>query len=158
MIPLNIDSILEYLKSQNFDAKLQEATQQIYILFRIEDGEFPLFIRVDQHSNILQLFLFLPCSMRPKAPPEVARLLHLLNKEIDMPGFGLDETASVIFYRSVVLLPSNEIDGTLLSNVIASMVRLGPVFFPIILAVANGAYFEAVAPDARKILQQASIK
>jgi hypothetical protein len=112
---------------------------------------------MDEQNHTLSLILFMPCSMRPKAPVEVARLLHLLNKEIDLPGFGMDETANVIFYRYVLLLPAQEIDGTLLKTVIDSLARLGPSFYPLISSVANGVYFEAVASEARKLLQQ-SIK
>lgn len=157
MIPLTIKDVYKFLMNNQYNAQLQSATNQILILFNVDKRDFPFFIKMDEQNHTLSLILFMPCSMRPKAPVEVARLLHLLNKEIDLPGFGMDETANVIFYRYVLLLPAQEIDGTLLKTVIDSLARLGPSFYPLISSVANGVYFEAVASEARKLLQQ-SIK
>lgn len=154
MIPLNITSIYQFLYGQGFNAQLQTATNQIFIIFNVDKRDFPLFIKIDEQNHTLTIILFMPCTMRPKAPPEVGRLLHLLNKEIDLPGFGMDETANVIFYRYVLLMPQNEIDGTLFKTVVESMARLGPNFYPLISSVANGVYFEAISAEARKLLQQ----
>lgn len=158
MIPLTLDDVLKHLLAQKYDAKLQATTKQLYFIHRTPEAEFPIFLKVDEYGTTLQTLLFLPCNMRPKAPPEVARLLHMLNKEIDLPGFGMDENANVIFYRSVLFGSEKQIDAELLNNILRSMIRLGPIFLPIISAVAGGAYFEAVAADARKIIQQSAMK
>lgn len=155
MISLTLNSILKALNAHKLDAKLQTATQQIYFIHKANNLDFPIFFKIDEKSCNLQILLFFPTSMRPKAPPEVARLLHLLNKEIDLPGFGMDEHSNVIFYRCVLLMPKNEIDENLLFNVLSSVCNVGPTFYPIVATVANGAFFEAVAADARNILQQA---
>lgn len=158
MIPLSINEIHKNLLERKFKAEIQSSTQQIYIVFNHAGREFPLFIKVDETNGVLQLLIFLPCTMRPNAPQEVARLLHLLNKEMDLPGFGMDEQANVIFYRLVMLTHDKQIQGDLLNNIITSMVRISGALLPTISSVAGGTYFEAISMEARKTLQKFSNK
>lgn len=154
MIPLKLNSLMDFLHLQRFDVKLQAESQQLYTILSIDKQEFPLFIKVDSTGTILQLLLFMPCTMSQKAPPEVARLLHLLNKEIDLPGFGMDETAKVIFFRSVLPTSNGSIDKILLNNILTALPRIARVFFPVISATATGAYFEAIAGQVRESLKK----
>lgn len=153
MVPLKINSLMDFLRQQKYDMKLQNETQQLYTILNIENREFPLFIKVDSGGSILQCMLFMPCTMTLKAPPEVARLLLLLNKEIDLPGFGMDETAKVIFYRCV-LPTTGSIDKTLLNNVMGALPRIARAFYPIIALVATGTYFESISGQVREILKK----
>ena len=137
MIKLSLKSILAHLQDKKFDAHLQNETQQIYILFNLDGVEFPLFIRVDEEPKIMQLFMFLPCIVSPKSFGEVARLLHLLNKEIDMPGFGMEEKASVIFFRWVIPTPSGEVQEQLFDRFLVAIPQICKACFPVIASVAN---------------------
>ena len=137
MIKLSLKSVLAHLHDKKFNAHLQNETQQIYILFNLDGVEFPLFIRVDEEPKIMQLFMFLPCTVNPNTYGEVARLLHLLNKEIDMPGFGLEEKASVIFFRWVIPTPSGEVQEQLFDRFLVAIPQICKACFPVIASVAS---------------------
>lgn len=158
MIPHTLSSVLKFLQEEKYPVHVQSETQQIYMVYHLDGREFPLFVKLDEAHKTLQILIFFSCKMRPKAPPEVARLLHMLNKEIDLPGLGMDENAGVIFYRHVLFCPNDQVDETLLNHILLSMLRAAPIFFPIISTVAGGTYFEAIAAEARAILQKSSKK
>lgn len=128
MIKLNHSSLMTYLKSQNFDAQVQAETQQLYYIVNLEGKEFPFFLKTD--GLILQLLVFMPCSITASSFGDLARLLHLLNKEMDLPGFGMDEKGAVVFYRCVVPTTNGEVEETLLKTHLISMSRVAHLFFP----------------------------
>lgn len=144
MIPFDRDHVLNYLREQKHNVQLQKESQQYYILFHVLSQEFPVFIKIEPSSPLIQLILFLPIEFNPKTNGEVARLLHLLNKELDWPGFGMDETARVIFYRCVLPSINNNVSTHLLDTAMSSMPRLAQAFFPLIAAAARGAHFDTI--------------
>jgi hypothetical protein len=99
---VNEHNLLQTLKNLEYEAKVQEETNQIYIKFVHEKREFPLFIRTLHEGELLQLLTFVPCTINPSKMNDVSRLLHMLNKELDVPGFCLDEGSKTIFYRLVL--------------------------------------------------------
>src|ERR1700722_19094980 len=103
MLCLTMDHLREYLIAQKFPVHFQQETNQIYMLYTIGGKEFPLFMRIFGDADLLQLLTFIPCHLHSNATNSLARLLHLLNKELDIPGFGMDEAAKFVFYR--VMLP-----------------------------------------------------
>ncbi len=116
MIPLNLDQILEHLRRKNYDAKLQSETNQIYFIHKAGQLEFPIFFRIFEKGDLLQLLAFIPSNFKEGTQTEVARLLHLINKELDIPGFGMDEKEGVIFYRSMLPAFDKKIDPNLLES------------------------------------------
>lgn len=152
MIDLQLDKILHYLRSQDYDAHIQEHTKQIYLIYKIHHKEFPLFIRIYEPQQMLQLLIFMPCALTSQGITETARLLHLLNKELDMPGFGMDENAGAIFYRLTIPFFSSKMDETLLNGFLASLKDLSQSLYPAIELTATG---QATLED---ILKQAEEK
>ena len=154
MIPLTIPALLEYLKKEKFDAKLQSVTNQIYIVFKKEGHEFPLFIKVAEEGKILQLIVFLPGSYQAKNKGDLARLLHFINKEIDLPGFGMDETSGVLFYRAVLPFPEGSVNTSLLQNMLQALPHLAATFLPFITSTANGVSFETTMGKIKDALSR----
>ncbi|MFQ5729728.1 MAG: YbjN domain-containing protein, partial [Waddliaceae bacterium] len=111
MMKVTLDALLKFLKKKNYDAKLQRETQQIYIILKLEEKEFPLFLRIFEQSDLLQLLVFMPIQIKPGTHADLARLLHLINKELDIPGFGMDENSEVAFYRCMLPTPEKKIDS-----------------------------------------------
>lgn len=138
MISLTLDAILAYLSQKGVQAQLQTETNQVIILFKIGDREFPLFIRIFEGGDLLQLLVFLPCNMKKSAFGETGRLLHLLNKELDIPGFGLDEDTSVVFYRCMIPIQNQQLDETLFDAYLNSIQLVCKSFSPVIASVAFG--------------------
>ena len=156
MIALEVESLMKYLQARKLEAKYFEATNQIAIILNIDTVDFPVFLQVDPTGKILQVFTIMPCTMRPKAPLEMARLLHLLNKEIDLPGFGMDENSGLVFYRNVFVTGHGKIDKIILDHIFDSLPNICKAFFSPISSVANGVYFEAIQGELRAFLQKLS--
>lgn len=104
MPDVTLPLLLTTLKEAGFDVVEQKETDQLYILFKIADRDFPLFIKICQEGELIQLLIFIPTNLTSQHQVAVGRLLHFLNKNIDLPGFGMDEENKVIFYR--LMMPS----------------------------------------------------
>lgn len=139
MIPLNLSAIQKHLKEKQFDPSEQPETNQIYLIFDLHAQKFPLFIRVIEDSGLLQMLAFMPFNINPNAANDTARFLHLLNKELDVPGFGMDESAHLIFYRVMIPASKGEIDPDIIDAFVVSMKSVCETFFPAIAAVGQGA-------------------
>lgn len=138
MIKVSLESLQEHLVKKKFAVKFQPETKQLYMVFQIDKKEYPLFIRILNGSNFVQLLLFFPGNIRPARFNEIARLLHLINKEIDAPGFCIDEESGYVFYRNVIPAVEQKIDPTLLENFINASELLCKSFTPVITNVATG--------------------
>lgn len=139
MIPLTLDDLYDYLLQNKFDIKRQVETDQIYLLNTVQNQDYPIFIRVTDEDNLMQLLAFMPTTLDTKTLSEVSRLLHLFNKEIDIPGFGMDESGKVIFYRIVLPATEGQISGEILIGYLKSIKVITETFYPVIRAVVVGA-------------------
>jgi hypothetical protein len=151
MINLKLDAILEYLTKKGVPAQLQDETNQIIIIFKIGDREFPLFIRIFEGGELLQLLAFIPCNMKKSTFADTGRLLHLLNKELDIPGFGQDEDTAVVFYRCMLPIQNQQLDEAVFDAYLNSIQLVCKSFSPVIAAVAYGSStFEEILQKARE--------
>lgn len=162
MINITVDSLLQFMRKQDYEADIQADTQQVYTIFKINQKEYPLFLRVFDEGHLLQLLAFIPCYLKPneqyalgnkelESPSneaqdeqqktvvaDLARLLHLLNKELDVPGFGMDEMAGVVFYRLMLPTPKKKIDSDLLAAFLKTVEHVCQMFANPIDAVSSG--------------------
>lgn len=163
MINITSESLLQFLRKNKYDAEIQSDTQQVYTIFKLNQREYPLFLRVFDEGHLLQLLVFIPSNLEPneqfaigkkqgKASSEeadkakdqkaivadVARLLHLLNKELDVPGFGMDEMAGVVFYRLMLPTPKKKIESELLLAFLKTIEHVCQMFSTPIEAVSSG--------------------
>ena len=139
MLKLTLESLKGHFLKNKLDAQIQEETQQLYIIFRIDNADYPLFIRIYESGDLLQLLIFLPYELKKAAVADTARLLHLINKEIDVPGFGIDEISDVMFYRAVLPCFEHSIDEAVLNAYINSLQIVCKTFSQLIGNVAAGA-------------------
>lgn len=155
MIKLSLDALLEYLNENKLEPQLQKETNQIYLLFNIEKVQFPLFLRLDEGHKVLQMFMFMPCQLKETAINDTARILHLLNKEIDIPGFGMEEKAGVIFYRWVLPTLTGELDEKMFNSFLVAIPQISRICFPIVAAVASGnTSYAAISGKVKEVLNQ----
>jgi hypothetical protein len=136
-ISLTAQGLLDFLKEQKLSSQFDENNNQIASAIAIGGKDYPLFLKFDTETGVLQLLLFLPFVFDQNAVNDVARVLHLFNKEIDMPGFGMDEANKAIFYRYVVSAKNGEIDSQLLERFLKALPNVGYAFFPMIASIAN---------------------
>lgn len=163
MINITSESLLQFMRKNKYEADIQADTQQVYTIFKLNQKEYPLFLRVFDEGHLLQLLVFIPCHLEPNeqfAPgkqkgkarsnassqnedqkvivADIARLLHLLNKELDVPGFGMDEIAGVVFYRLMLPTPKKKIESELLLAFLKTVEHVCQMFSTPIEAVSSG--------------------
>lgn len=150
------------MQKNKYEADIQQDTRQVYTIFKIAQKEYPLFMRVFDEGHLLQLLAFIPSHLTPnenfsidkkvkrdaagtsehreekKGVADLARLLHLLNKELDVPGFGMDEMAGVVFYRLMLPTPKKKIESELLLAYLKTVEHVCKMFSTPIEAVSSG--------------------
>lgn len=145
MIPCSIESLMKFLNGKKLEPVLQKETNQIYILFKIDNQDFPLFFRIYEGGDLLQLLTFFPLQVRKERFDVMGRLLHLLNKEIDLPGFGIDESVGLVYHRIMIPAINHKLDTHLLGSYIDSVPKICKQFFtPIAGTAASEMGFEEI--------------
>jgi hypothetical protein len=139
MTDLSLEKLVSLLKAKGYEANIQKETGQVYAIFKEDDQEFPLFGRIYETGELLQLIAFFPYQLENKVLSDIARLLHLLNKELDIPGFGMDEFGGVSFFRCMLNTPGKKIDEKQLELYLNTIRLACKSFNPTIAAVATGA-------------------
>lgn len=138
MIPVNFDAIQEFLKEKNVNSEMQKETNQLVIKLTLAQKEFPLFIRIYEGSEMVQLLAFLPIQIKPAAMAGTARLLNFLNKELDIPGFGMDEDVEVVFFRAMIPVKDKQLETVFLMGFLNAVQLACHTFVQVIAAVASG--------------------
>lgn len=133
------ENLIQSLNSQNIKAETQKETNQVYFLLSHDEMNFPSFIRALDGGNLLQIMIFIPVNVQKNGTENLSRFLHMANKELDMPGFGMDEASASVFYRVVVPTLEQNIDDTLFKAYIKTCHDVCVTFCTIIQALSIGA-------------------
>lgn len=136
-IKLSLDALSDYLREKGYDA--HKKVDQISTELTAGRDKHPFFVKVDGEGSLVQLIVFLPYVLQQKHASDVARLLHYYNKEIDLPGFGIDEVSGGVFYRCVVIGDDGEVPRRLMDKVLGAVPKLCENFFPLVSAAMAGA-------------------
>lgn len=154
---VNEHNLLETLKTLNFDAKVQPETNQIFLSFEHEGHEFPIFIRPLHDGELIQLLTFIPCSINDDKMLDVSRFLHMLNKELDVPGFCLDEQSKTVFFRVVLPTLKKEFQPESFEALLNTSQVICKSFGTVIEALAIGALsLDEILEKARSLEQEPS--
>lgn len=142
---LTNESVIKALESRGINASLQKETGQVFIQKTIEGVDFPFFLRILPSGPFLQCVSFIPCEVVEQDPKEFLSLLHVLNRRIDLSGFGFDETSRFCFLRYNIPCFKNELDLDTLVEILRRMEECLKSFAGILIAVAKdkNAYEEA---------------
>jgi hypothetical protein len=136
-IPLQLPAIKQFLEGQGYKPKDHTETGQLLIELRLGEHNAPLFMRIMQEA-VVQMVVYLPFQFEKNRVGPLARFLHLINKDLDLPGFGLDEQQRVAFFRVVIPLLKPEIDESLLLSYLTSLHLVCSSFIYAVAAVASG--------------------
>jgi len=137
-LELNQNSLLKYLNEKNLNPTFQKETDQIYIEMKMSNFDIPIFFSILSERNLLQTITYLPFQLQEKTLADVARMLHNLNKELDMPGFGIDEKEKLIFYRCVIACLDRVIDKRLLDLCLNTSRFICETFLHAIALIVSG--------------------
>lgn len=132
------EALQKFLSEQGLTAQFQPETNQVYVLFKQLNQEFALFIRIYEGEEILQLLTFFPIQVPKVRFAPMARMLHLINKEIDLPGFGMDEVIGVVFHRIMIpMFEAGKVEESALMSYLEAIPTLCQKFLPIIAGTAT---------------------
>lgn len=80
----------------------------------------------------------LPFNFSVSASQDVAAFLHFLNRQLELPGFEMDEGNRLILYRYVLLSSEDQLHTDLLKGIIGSITLLLDLFGEAIEKTAVG--------------------
>lgn len=109
----NVNALISYLRENTLEPELQKETGQVFVIYKIQDFDVPVFFLLRPESGLLQMVGYLPYQIPTKTLADAARMLHILNRELDLPGFGMDESEKLMFYRAVLPCLSGKVDKQL---------------------------------------------
>lgn len=156
--------IVESLKRLGMKADRQEQSKQIVSSFSHNGFDYPVFIRELDGGNLLQVLAFVPCTLQKEAVQDTSRLLHMVNKELDMPGFCCDEESNTVFYRVVIPFTNKNFDEMLFCAYLNATQQICGMFGTVIQAIAVNAMTleemlkEAHEGRARKLKAQENVQ
>ncbi|MEX1012687.1 MAG: YbjN domain-containing protein [Waddliaceae bacterium] len=151
MLDITLDNLLQFVQDKGYKAHIQEKTDQVVIELEIEGKTFPIFLKLFEPSGLLQMLLFFPANIKDGAENDLARLLHLANKELDLPGFGMEENKRLFFYRQMLPVRDNKIEEYLLEKYLKAFEAVLQAYGPVVITVAVGKNtFEDVMKKAQK--------
>jgi hypothetical protein len=133
---LSNTELISSLDKFGLKASVQENTNQLLAKFSQNGYEYPTFIRQLNGGNLLQILTFIPCSIDNDAFYDISRLLHMINKELDMPGFCCDEETKTVFYRVVIPCINSQVDEPLFHAYLNTMQHVCGMFGTIVHAIA----------------------
>lgn len=135
---LNLENLLKVIQKTNPEASIQTETQQIVIKIAVKKVEFPFFIRITNDEKLIQLLSFFPSNIKAGCEADTARCLHLLNKELDVPGFGMDDLNGLVFYRYMIPCENKEFNESTLDRFMIAIPGICESFFPLIFNITQG--------------------
>jgi len=138
MKDLTTEEVLKRFKHKDLTPQIQSETNQVYAFLKINDQEFPLFARIYEGKNLLQLISFFPKQILTKRISDTARLLHHFNKELDLPGFGMDERSKVVFFRCMIPTFQGKLDPEIFNSFYNSLFHACKQFAEVIDAISSG--------------------
>jgi hypothetical protein len=139
MIHLTVHHIKKHLESLGYKPESHEESHQLSFIRPVAKLQVPVFVRVLGEGQLLQLIAFVPMQVKDESLNGLARLLHLVNKEIDFPGFCLDEMSKTVFYRVIATCPDKKCDPTLFNSLLHAIDNSMEGFASPILAIGSGA-------------------
>lgn len=134
----NNASLIAFLTEHHLNPCMQEESGLPYISYPVQGYEIIVFFLLRQESHLLQIMAYLPFKLPKATVSETARMLHILNKELDMPGFGMDEEEELVFYRSVIPCPLRQIDKKLFQTYLTTSRFACTTFLQAIKLLASG--------------------
>ena len=139
MFKLSHPNLQAQLKALGYDPKVQDETNQAYLVIKHEKREFPIFFRILHEGELLQILSFIPTNFKDESLSDLCRFLLMLNKELDMPGFCIDEASKTIFYRLMLPTHNKELPKETLEAFLQTSQTVCRTFTPVIEAIAIGA-------------------
>ncbi|MFZ0564688.1 MAG: YbjN domain-containing protein [Chlamydiales bacterium] len=135
---INQENLYRYLDEQKLNPNIQKETGTLYVVLNISGIEIPVFFGIPSNGALIQTIAYLPYQLQKNSLSEIARLFHKLNKEIDMPGFGMDEVDQLMFYRLVIPCLDHTVEGKLVKTCVETTRVVCDMFLNAIAMILSG--------------------
>ncbi|MGR3951738.1 MAG: YbjN domain-containing protein [Chlamydia sp.] len=132
-------ALAEVMKRLSYTTKIHDKTDQIHTSYIYEENEYHIFIGSLNDGNFVQLITFIPCVVVDTSINDVCRFLHIVNKELDTPGFCYDEETKTVLYRIVIPCIRKEIHEELFEAYLHASKNTCETFGTVVQALAIGA-------------------
>lgn len=139
-IRLTLFQLQDFLQENGHTCQLDEERSQLFIIFKINDFEMPIFFKVVEDYQNIQIATYLPFRVDQDLFNDTARLLHGINCEIDLPGFVLDEKEETILFRIFLPCPNGFFNANLLKLYLSSIHNAISTYIPLILSILERHY------------------
>lgn len=105
----------------------------------------------------LQLIVTLPFQVLDECIPDTARLVLLLNKGMELPGFELSEVDRILFFRHSFVVPEDDLDERILLALVGMIELILDAFADTLEKVATGTQsLSDVVKEAQNMLDSGS--
>jgi hypothetical protein len=135
---LDVKNLIKQLEKLGFKPELQNETNQIFFINKTETVELAFFLKVLAEGELLQIVTYLPVKLSKEQFSDSARLLNYINNDLDIPGFSLNESSKLIFYRVITPFCKKEFNKDLFDQYIKVCLNAATTFLPVINAVSTG--------------------
>jgi hypothetical protein len=136
--PATINQIQAHLEKQGLKPQFQKETNQIYLITLKSGIELVMFLRLLSEGELLQIITFVPVKIRQETLNDLSRLLHKLNRDLDFPGFGIDEDTGIIFFRVVMPCLNRQCDLDILEKHLEAVPKIVVAFYKVIDTIVKG--------------------
>ena len=134
--PLSNNDLLQFLNKMELEPELEPQSNQVFISKPFEGVDFALFF--SPRDNALHLISYFPYKFEKEIAGDLGRLLHILNKQIDMPGFCMEEKEGLVFYRTVLPCIDGNVSVDLLGLHMGAHKNVIEMCHRVIFGVASG--------------------
>lgn len=135
----SFDDLANLLARDKTNHRIDRETQAIEL--PTNDPSLPgnLYIRWDKQLPFVQLIQMSLLDIPEARIADVERAIVVLNNEIEMPGFGMDEAARRLYFRVVVaVVPPHGVDADTMYQLAQGTVRNARLYQPAFKAVVDG--------------------
>lgn len=128
-VEITPQAVSNAVRSQGMEPTVDAESGQVVFYISHEDTKCPVFIRIYPEGQLVQIMLFFPMMMQPESQADTARLLHFFNKELDIPGFGMDESTGVCFFRAMIPVYERKIPAPIFNGYLETIKTVCKNFF-----------------------------
>lgn len=140
------------LKKLGYSITFQKESSQFVLILKVNNEDYPVFLRILGNNTLLQVVMFLPCQVNEETLPDTLRLFNFFNTKLDQPGFCFDEETKLVFYRIVLhAFDKKMIPATTLQTVFETLKSIANTFSPLTNLVSSGnKTFNDILQDFKK--------
>ena len=160
---MRLKSVVEHLNGAGYCASLLSPSdvtpfEQLYITLDPDVKGRPRGVQLqyipvrasNDGDHLLQFVSSLPFELNASVAGDTARMVLLVNKVIELPGFGMSEIDTSIYYQHVHVCRKGHFEDETVGQLLSSILHYVDEFAPVVEEIAVGAKSFGAVVDAMK--------